>query len=294
MLKVSVIIPTYNRSAYLKLAIESILNQSYTNFEIIITDNASTDDTETVVKAFNSDKIKFFKNLENYGVVRNHNIAIEKSSGQYIHIFSDDDLMEQNSLEAKVKILDELQNVGLVHSNINTINADGEIIDSNHWARNYFNKWQKTHSLNSIFTGKYYLKVLYSHWNIISMPSVMIRRNLLEKTGVFDNNTHFLCDWHLWMRLCLFCDIYYLNDKYVKYRIHTSNTISDSKEVSIKHELHYIKADIQKRIKTENINIKLESKNIKKESLRQIKRYPIKPSLFLSLMNKMFNKIKNL
>ena len=75
MPKVSIIIPTCNRAAYLKLAIESILEQGYQDFEIIVTDNASTDNTEVVVSDFKNEKIRYFKNEENIGVVKNHNLA---------------------------------------------------------------------------------------------------------------------------------------------------------------------------------------------------------------------------
>ncbi|HAK80314.1 MAG TPA: glycosyl transferase, partial [Runella sp.] len=145
MKKVSVIVPTFNRATYLKVAIESILKQKYKNLEIIITDNASTDNTIEIVEAFNDERIIYYRNPENIGIARNHNKALELCTGEYIQLFSDDDIMLPGCIQKKVDIFNRFQSVGLVHSDINIINSSGVITSESHWAKKAWKKWSNLH-----------------------------------------------------------------------------------------------------------------------------------------------------
>jgi glycosyltransferase involved in cell wall biosynthesis len=282
MPKVSIIIPTYNRARYLKEAIQSILNQTFDDFEIIVTDNASTDDTELIVYSFNEKRIKYFKNKENLGVVKNHNLALSKCTGEYIQIFSDDDLMDLNNLKLKVSILDKYQNVGLVHSNVRTINSNGEIIENKHWARNYYKNWRLSHLQNRLFNGLFYAQILYENWNIISMPSVMIRTSVLKNIGDFDIETKYFCDWDLWIRMALVSDVYYLSKVLISYRKHDNNTISETTLKKSIDELCYIKKKV-----CDKKNLNINCIEISRETKEQHLKYPLKETL----INKIFDKV---
>lgn len=116
--KVSIIIPTYNREKYIKEAIESAINQTYQDYEIIIVDNNSTDNTYNIIESYakNNSKIRSYKNKENVGPVKNWKKCIELSKGEYIKIIWSDDYIEKNFLEVTVPILENNQDVGFVYS----------------------------------------------------------------------------------------------------------------------------------------------------------------------------------
>jgi len=118
--KVSVCIPTYNCGNFLSHAIDSVLNQTFTDYELIICDNASIDDTEEIVKSYSDRRIRYFRNPTNLGMVGNWNRCIEKSTGKHVYILHADDLMLPENLDEKVRILDSNHSVGLVHSNYYT------------------------------------------------------------------------------------------------------------------------------------------------------------------------------
>ena len=102
---VSIIIPTYNRENEIKIAIESVQNQSYKNWELIIIDNFSDDGTEMAISKINDSKIKFFKN-NNYGVIaKSRNLGIKKSNGDIIAFLDSDDWWKSNKLELSVKYI---------------------------------------------------------------------------------------------------------------------------------------------------------------------------------------------
>jgi glycosyltransferase involved in cell wall biosynthesis len=223
MTKVSIIIPTYNRAAYLKACIESILSQDYDNFEIIISDNASTDNTTEIVKAFNDPKIIYHRNETNIGVVGNHNKALELSTGEYIHIFSDDDLMLADCIKKKAEILNAHPSVGLVHSDINIIDEEGKIKSNDHWAKSAWKKWFEIHSESKLFSNKEYHIYLYRIRNFISMPSVMIRKSVIDKVGYMDTSLKYIIDWDYWLKITLFFDVYYVDQKLISYRLYSTN-----------------------------------------------------------------------
>ena len=106
-MKVSIILPTYNRaSSYLKEAIDSVINQSYMNWELIVIDNNSTDNTIDLVKSYKSNKI-FIYQINNNGVIaKSRNLGIEKSSGDYVAFLDSDDFWYKNKLQ---KCVDEIK-----------------------------------------------------------------------------------------------------------------------------------------------------------------------------------------
>ncbi|MEM3713882.1 MAG: glycosyltransferase family 2 protein [Nitrososphaeria archaeon] len=106
---VTIGIPTYNRSKYLREALESALNQTYPNIEIIVSDNASTDDTQEMMKQYISNpKVKYFRQKENIGVPGNWNTCLNMARGKYFLLLSDDDVLEKEAIEVLVsKFQDE-------------------------------------------------------------------------------------------------------------------------------------------------------------------------------------------
>ena len=110
---VSILIPTYNRPEYLRRAVESCLAQIYPNYEVIITDNSTNDESARMAAAWNYPRVRYFKNQGNVGPVASSNRAVSLSSGQYIKFLMDDDLLKPRCLELMVKALEENPTAGV-------------------------------------------------------------------------------------------------------------------------------------------------------------------------------------
>ena len=130
MFKVSVIIPAYNYGRYLKQAIESVLSQRFDDYEVIVVDDCSNDDTPDVIKEFaDHPKIKVITHRENQGFIRSCHEAIGLSRGEYIMRLDADDYLDENALLVLSTLLDTDPELGLVYSDYFTVSAEGKIID---------------------------------------------------------------------------------------------------------------------------------------------------------------------
>ena len=121
---VSVIMLTYNRANLVPYAIQSILNQTYQNFELIIINDASTDNTSDIISKYAKDpRIKIITNTTNKGIVYNRNLGIKLSQGKYISWLDDDDLAEKNKLEEQVKFLEKHQDITILGTQISLLGS---------------------------------------------------------------------------------------------------------------------------------------------------------------------------
>ncbi len=125
---VTIGIPTYRRAeTYLPQAIQSALNQTYSNIEVLVSDNCSDDGTEMVVQSFCDDRIQYYKQTENIGYLKNWNFCLEKANGKYFLLLLDDDLIDDDFVECCVQAIKAQSNVGLVLTGTRVIDGDGEI-----------------------------------------------------------------------------------------------------------------------------------------------------------------------
>lgn len=118
MLSISVVLTTYKRPNFLKLAVRSVLNQKFDSYELIIADDASADNTETVVRSFNDSRIVYIKNKENLGFPGNFRNAVEKSRGKYIFLLSDDDFILKKETLSNVYLEMEAKKAGFGRTSI--------------------------------------------------------------------------------------------------------------------------------------------------------------------------------
>jgi glycosyltransferase involved in cell wall biosynthesis len=126
--RVTVFIPTYNRAGLLPHAIESALAQTYPDFRLEISDNASTDETPEIVARYDDPRIAYVRQPQNLGLLGNHNQFLEHVRTEYALILPDDDLMYPELLEKTVQALDERPTAGTVHAAFDVIGPDGEIL----------------------------------------------------------------------------------------------------------------------------------------------------------------------
>lgn len=126
---VTIAIPTYNRAhSYLPLALQSALNQTYPHVEIIVSDNCSSDNTETFVKSITDPRIRYFKQQMNIGPNNNGNFCVEKAQGIYLLMLHDDDMIDDDFIETCMKAAKYQIHAGIIRTGIRVIDSRGEII----------------------------------------------------------------------------------------------------------------------------------------------------------------------
>lgn len=213
MTRVSVCVPTYNGERFIEKALRSILCQTNSDFELIISDDASTDDTLKIIKEIHDPRMQISVNSKRLGLVGNWNRCLELASGEYITIFHQDDLMRRGNLAAKINMLDENPGVGFVYSNIEIIDTDG-IITGGHWLPQL--------QVNTIESGLACFERLALVGNFISCPTVMVRARCYKELGGYDPRLPFTCDMEMWMRIASRYDVGYLVAPLIANRVHAS------------------------------------------------------------------------
>ena len=214
--KVSVLIPTYNYAGFLDETIQSVLNQTYTDYELIIVDNNSTDNTDEVVQKYLVEpRIKYHKNPSNLGLVGNWNRCLELASGEYIKFLCADDKFHPKILEKYVTIMDQYSNVSLI-----TCDKQG-FGSSTH---------QTITPLTHMVDGRTAnLHMLTGHYCWIGEPSsVMFRRQDL-RVGKFISEYKQYVDWEMWVRLLTVGDCYIVPEILVYVRFHGASISKEQK-----------------------------------------------------------------
>ncbi|MDR4506256.1 MAG: glycosyltransferase family 2 protein [Candidatus Scalindua sp.] len=126
---ITIAIPTYNRAdGYLRQAITCAVKQTYPNIEIIIADNCSTDNTETVVKNFNDSRIRYFRHETNIGPIKNTNFCLDVASGNYFLLLHDDDSIDDDFVESCMKAANHSTDIGLIRTGVRRIDSQGKIL----------------------------------------------------------------------------------------------------------------------------------------------------------------------
>lgn len=130
---VSIGIPTYNRAnSYLRCALRSAVNQTYKNIEIIVSDNCSQDDTESVVKEFNDPRIRYYRQKENIGPINNQNFCLEQSRGEHFSLLLDDDLIDDDFVSICMNAVRDHGEPGIILTGARQIDSKGNVLSVTH------------------------------------------------------------------------------------------------------------------------------------------------------------------
>jgi glycosyltransferase involved in cell wall biosynthesis len=130
---VSIGIPTYNRAgSYLPHALRCAVGQTYTNIEIIVSDNCSPDNTETVVKDLNDSRIRYFRQNENIGALRNRNFCLEQARGKYFVVLLDDDLIDDDFIATCMNAVDGYGEPGIILTGVRQVDSKGHVLSAAH------------------------------------------------------------------------------------------------------------------------------------------------------------------
>ena len=198
-MKISVIIPTYNRKKYIKRAIDSVIRQSYKPFEIIVIDDGSTDGTyELIKKSYSSSQISLEKQINN-GVSSARNKGVKLANGDWIAFLDSDDEWFENKLELQVREIKKSKTFMICHTN--------EIWIRNGIRVNQMKKHQK-------YGGFIFEKCL--DMCRISPSSVMIHRRIFDEIGLFDEDLIICEDYDLWLRISSKYPVLYLDSMLIK------------------------------------------------------------------------------
>ena len=216
--KISIIVPTYNHLNYLKDALKSVQAQSYSNYEIIIVDNHSTDGTEEYVSALQEKNIKYLKILNNGIIAHSRNHGVANATGEYLAFLDADDLWKPSKLAVCVDYMETNKVSALCH---------GE-----HW---YHEATGRTRDVKYGRAKKQTLKELFMHGNCISTSAVMIKRSIFEQVGGFDQNPDLVTveDYDMWLKLAQNRVYFSFIEQILgTYRIHPNNTINSVERYS--------------------------------------------------------------
>lgn len=215
-MKISVLLSTYNNETSIKESILSIINQTYQDFEFLIINDDSTDNTEKIILdiAKHNNKIKYFRNKKRLGLTKNLNTLINYSSGTYIARIDADDIALSNRFQKQIEIFNQYGSVDVVFTDANIIDEKSNYLCSS---------WRPDNV-------KKILNILPIH-NYIIHPSIMIKREVLINNHCYDEGFFIGQDKDLWLRLkkngVIF---YYLKEKLLNYRINSKsvrNSITD-------------------------------------------------------------------
>jgi glycosyltransferase involved in cell wall biosynthesis len=229
---VSFIVPCFKLAHLLSECVTSILNQTYRDFEILIMDDCSPDDTALVARSFNDERVVHVRNDPNLGHLKNYNKGIELARGKYIWLISADDYLRRSYvLEKYVHVLERHPNVGYAYCDGVGV-RDG--IETGTLTREVHGDRDR------VMPGHEFLKVLLK-WNSVLAASGIVRRECYEKVSVFPLDMPWAGDWYLWAMFALYYDVAYVAEPMVCYRVHelsmTTKLTRDKLEACAREEI---------------------------------------------------------
>jgi glycosyltransferase involved in cell wall biosynthesis len=214
---VSICIPTYNAEDFLGSMLESVLNQDYDNIEIIVSDNASEDNTWAIAETFLVyNNLKLYRNIENIGGEANFNKCLDLANGKYVALLHSDDLYSNDMVRAQINAFEENPELSVVFSNFKFINEYDEVIKENIIDNNF--------RFNEVLDFRYFIsQILTSYGTILSTPSAMIKREILESENFFNWEKYgTAADLNMWLSLCEISPILYLRKAHFSWRVSRS------------------------------------------------------------------------
>lgn len=211
---VSFVVPCYKLAHFLRACVDSILNQTYRNLEILILDDFSPDDTP-VAAAYNDERVRHIRNERNLGHLRNYNKGISLASGDYIWLISADDrLRTPDAVERCVSLMEGNRSLAYVFSPAVALSDSGQEAGIVEWTQPFLQ--------DMMIEGRRFLRTL-ARGNCVSAPSCMVRRRCYDAAGMFPLDLPHAGDWYLWCAFAFHGDVAYLVDPIANYRIHSAN-----------------------------------------------------------------------
>jgi glycosyltransferase involved in cell wall biosynthesis len=204
---VSFCVPTYNRARFLGETLESALAQTVSDFEIVVVDDASPDDTPGLMARYRDSRIRYIRNPTNLGIPQNSNRAFSLARGRNLILLEDHDLMEPNYLEATLGILERHPGVGFVGTAITIIDQEAKPVRQ--WLADF----------GEVTPGRQLLRFLLTHTTCPFSVTTVIRRDVMQGIDPpFEGRYWWFADQHLWLQLATRGDFGFVREPLLKMR----------------------------------------------------------------------------
>lgn len=243
---VSICIPTYYGEKYIRQAMESALRQTYRPLEIIVSDDASTDKTLSIIDSFYSATdipINIFHHKPS-GIGANWNYCVKNSAGKYIKFLFQDDLLKPDCIQSMVELAETDKDIGIVFSKRELI-VNGNHSDYKEWIKNFNNLQAGWTKIEKVQHGKTLLRDI----NFLSQPknkvgeptAVLLRKSVFDKIGYFNTELKQSLDYEFWYRVFKHFKVGYINRELVSFRLHAQQATSQNNKVFISDYQEYPK-----------------------------------------------------
>lgn len=258
MPKISVIIPGYNHAKFLPKRIESVLGQSIRDVEVIILDDASTDDSMAVIMKYVSDpRVRVVQNQINSGnPFIQWNRGVREAKGEYVWIAESDDYADPRFLEMLVSRLDTQSEVGLAYCDSFRVNAEGVLcgvykdyygrVDPRHWATDF-----------TAFGKDEILAYLLDRNTIPNASGVLFRREIFERCGGAPTDLRLCGDWLMWIKMLLISDLAYVEDPLNYFRCHDQNVRTASGDFLLHKEHYHVLKYVAEHLQVKSTQLKV-------------------------------------
>ncbi len=239
---VSICIPTYNNEKTIQQTIESVVSQSYKNMEILIIDDASSDQTLSIVENIHDTRIRVIENEKNLGMVANWNKCIHEASGEYIKLLCADDILYADAIRIEVAILRKHKDVTLVESNTRLINDEYKPIGA-------FNRFPWFGKMD----GKRLAKTSLMLNNFFGAPCAnMFRKKDAMAVGGFDEKFTYILDFDLWVSLASIGKVYILpvalHGFMVRQNSNTDQMINSNQDVYVEEHKNLVQKHQEREV----------------------------------------------
>jgi glycosyltransferase involved in cell wall biosynthesis len=224
-MKVSIVVPSYNYERYIREAIESVLRQSFRDWELIVVDDGSSDASVKVIRSYQEDhpeRIRFYRhqNGQNLGLSRTYRLGFEHSRGEYVALLEADDFLhDPDSLAARVDVLDLHRDVGVVYSGVEMHGEE----DVRKKIMGDIRKWKLPYA--DLENRSFYAFPFLLEKNLVLTCScAMMRKSLLERVDLMTSHDAWF-DWWMLAQLSVMGKFFYIADKKTTWRVHRTSYI---------------------------------------------------------------------
>lgn len=240
-MKVSVIIPAYNHEMYISASIRSVLEQTIDDFELIIINDGSTDNTENQILKYDDPRILYIAQ-KNQGAHFALNRGIDLAKGEYISILNSDDVYKNNRLEYCLRFLENHKDFSVVLTEVEGINEKGLTISNEISPQTEaWLEWYKEALIYSETTD--FLLCTFAKNLLITTSNLFCRKEVLKKVGGF-RPLRYAHDWDMLIRLSHYCNVFLMRNILLEYRIHQSNTVHEkNSKRKVEFEVNWLIAD---------------------------------------------------
>ena len=230
---ISIIMNCYNGEKYISESIKSIIDQTYKNWELILWDNCSTDNSEKIFKKLNDKRLKYYKAQNHTTLYHARNLAIQKTTGEYIAFIDTDDLWDKNKLHEQVKIFLKNSKISVCYTNLWLLKEDKKKI---------FIKKGKSKIINN----------LLSNYNLGIITTLIKKKDIDDNNYIFNKKYSVIGDFDFFSKLSKNKIFYYLNTPLAYYRLHPDSFSSKNKKMEVEELKNWLE---ENKIKLSNDDV---------------------------------------